>query len=706
MEFGKKTQVKDGEPLRGIQSKFQDLKNRIPALSNNTTIRYKLILSFLVPIVFIIILGLVSYHKAAEGLRSSYEYSTVKTIHMACKYLEFGLDSAEAVSVQYQNDDSIKKYLMGIDKDDIIKSNNTYKMILNSISAKEMTDVFISNISLLSDHVASVTTLSAVDKNICAGFYATEAGKMVENSINTVWLGRNEYLDEKLNVGAKDYSLRLVKKAMGSEALVVIDIDKNKTLELLSDIEFDQTGTIGIVTADGKEMIAGKDKNASGNTFIGTGFYEDAAASEAVSGAYYVDYQGKKGLFIYSKVAGVGAMICAVIPKSTIVNQADHIKRFTAIIVLIACVIAVLTGILISNGIDKTIKYIIAKIKKVSGGDLTIKLNTKRRDEFRVLMDEMNHAFLNTKDLVGQVKDLGEEVSEASVNVSDTSNKFVASTEDISHAMNEIEKGIVQQARDAEECLVQMDRLSNKIISLNENSHRISDIAEDTRKNIAGGTLATSRLNDQTKAAKEITADIVGEIESLAEKSESIDSITNVISTISSQINLLSLNASIEAARAGEYGKGFAVVAAEIRKLADQTRASVNDIKSIIKGIQENTRNTVLTAKKAENVMLGQDLAVKNTTDSYQNINASVDKLMINLHNITENVGNIEVLRTSTLGAIENISAVLEEIAASTNNVNQTSADQQRYIELLKRWSGDLSNNSGCLVQAIQRFTV
>ena len=142
------------------------------------------------------------------------------------------------------------------------------------------------------------------------------------------------------------------------------------------------------------------------------------------------------------------------------------------------------------------------------------------------------------------------------------------------------------------------------------------------------------------------------------------------------------------------------------RSLAEQSKTSVNDIKKIISSIQEDTTTAVETARKAEKVLTLQESAVKNTTDSYANINGSVEKLMVSLSSITDNVVNIEEARISTLGAIENISAVLEEIAASSNNVYQTAADQVASVESLNKSAMNLSSNSDHLVSEVQKFTV
>ncbi len=687
------------------RKKFGFLDKIFLAISHTATIRVKLIVSFIIPIAFIILLGIVSFNKAAVGIRGSYEKSTHQAIKMTDEYVMLGVKAVEAVSEQYLNDSSLLKYLMSSRNSDKTEKNNNFKLIKNQLLAKKSTDDFISDISILSDSVQSITTAASIDKNICAGFFETEAGKLINNSSRTLWLGSDEYLDQKLRVGSDKYAMRLVRFFAGRDSLMVIDLDIKTFKNILKNMEFDETGTISFITADGKEIFP-VDKTDTEPVFSDKEFYQKAVASKKSEGAFYVDVKGKENLFMYSKIGDTGAMICAIIPKSTILSKADSIKQITIFIVIIASLIAVLTGLFISIGIDKAIKTIIAKLKKAAEGDLTVDFTTKRKDEFRTLIDEINNTFGNMKELIAQVKELSSEVSEASSDVSKTSALFLRTSQDISTAMEEIEQGVIQQAKDAEECLHQMDNLSGKIMQMGENTSQIGKLAEGTKKSIQDGTVVTRVLNDQTKSTIEITKNIVNGIEDLAEKSMSINSIINVINDISNQTNLLSLNASIEAARAGEVGRGFAVVAGEIRNLAEQTKRQVNDIKNIIETIQDNTKGLVVTAKKAEDVMVLQSSAVKNTTDSYININGSVDNLMVHLKSIIEHVNNIEVARANTLGAIENISAVLEEVAASTNNVNQISNNQLQSVEALNQSAGDLDNNSEQLVHAVEKFTV
>ncbi len=704
---------------RNIIEKGKQLIHKLTDNKLFRTIRVRLIASFMVPVAFIILLGVVSFQQASSGITSSYEKSTSRALDMAGDYLSFGFDSIKATGNQYSNDAALKKFFVGFYDSDIIEKSSMLTDINNEFTAKKMTDKFIGDLFVLSDRYAPVSTLSTTNPDSYTGFLETEFGKNIkENKMKVMWIGSDAYLDENLSVGSDEYAMRMIRMIPGTNAILIIDVKMNAVEQVLKDLEFD--GILRMVTPDGKEIMpaadsAGKDKvkqapsdsnNEEDPIFTDEDFYKKAVNSEEMANSNLVKYKGEDYMFMYSKIGDTGAMICGLVPRATIVSQADSIKNTTIIVVIISILVAIGTAVLISSGIDKVIKSIIANLKIAAKGDLTVDFSTKRNDEFRILMEEIQNTFANMKNLIQQVKELSTEVSVSSENVTGTSKHFLKSTEEISVAMNEIESGVMQQAKDAEECLSQMDNLSKKIVLVSDNTKEISQIAESTKISVEQGTITTDDLNRQTIETTRIAADIIEEIQNLEKKSTSINKIINVINEIANQTNLLSLNASIEAARAGEAGKGFAVVASEIRALADQSKESVNNIKAIIDGIQKDTESAVNTARQAETVMRLQESAVKNTTESYRNINESVENLVVYLKQISENVDNIEEARVSTLGAIESISAVLEEIAASSNTVNQTATDQLTSVETLNKSADKLNNHASVLVDAVEKFKV
>ncbi|HPU62945.1 MAG TPA: methyl-accepting chemotaxis protein [Mobilitalea sp.] len=650
-----------------------------------------------------------SYNLASSGIISNYKKSTADSINMAAEYLRFGFDNVKSTSNQYASDTNLSKYLQN--RGDVVELMNVRNTTAKSISARITSDEFIKNIYIISSKTKPIiSTQVKISDNFFAEFTETETGQyMLNNPFKILWDGQDEYLDEKLQTNHDVYAIRLIRLIGNLDSVLIIEVKADTVKNILANLSFDTSGFLGLITPDGREIIDMSNKEASISDeviFTNQKFYQDAVASENVSGSYDVTYKGKPYLFIYSKIGDTGAMVCSLTPLSVINRQATNIRRTTFVIVVIACLIALLTAALLSTDIKNTISKINSALRKAAQGDLTIQFSTNRKDEFKALSKELQTTINNMKQLIQQVKDLSLEVSQSSSKVSKASEAFLKSSEDISRAMNEIEQGVNSQALEAEQCLLQMDTLSKKIEIVSESTKEIGQIAENTKQRVIEGTVVSDELNKQTSSTISITKGIISEIEKLAEKSSSINRIINVINDIANQTNLLSLNASIEASHAGEYGRGFAVVADEIRNLAEQSKSSVNDIKKIIDSILKDTKNLVETARNVENALKLQESAVKNTTDSYQEINESVEKLVVFLQEISDNVDSINATRATTLAAIENISAVLEEIAAASNNVSQTSDDQLRSVESLNEAAVRLDSYADNLAKEIQKFVV
>jgi methyl-accepting chemotaxis protein len=282
----------------------------------------------------------------------------------------------------------------------------------------------------------------------------------------------------------------------------------------------------------------------------------------------------------------------------------------------------------------------------------------------------------------------------------------LGSTKDISLAIDEIEKGVVQQANDTEQCLFQMSDLSNKINHVYENTYEIEQIAKETKIIVGEGIVTMEELNSKSSATTDITHVVINEIEELEVQSRSISNFVGVINDIASQTNLLSLNASIEAARAGDAGRGFAVVAEEIRKLADQSVNASNQIKSIVSTIQNKTKGTVVSAKQAKDIVESQMQSLAKTISTFENINEHVGSLVNNLNNIAEGVKGIESAKDETLDAIRNISAVSQQTATSSEEVSATANNQIASVEYLSQSAAELAEDSKKLEEAIQIFQI
>ena len=361
---------------------------------------------------------------------------------------------------------------------------------------------------------------------------------------------------------------------------------------------------------------------------------------------------------------------------------------------------------MIASYVSRTINYLAKQLKKVAEGDLSIEINLKQKDEFMLLAQDITSMVTNMKNLIQKIKLIGEEVYISADQVTYSSKTFVNSASDIKTSITEIESGVTQLDQNSADCLGLMDELSHKIALVNDNSKEIGNISATAVQTIGDGILTMNTLTEKSKSTTQITGQVIDTIRLLEEKSRSIGQILNVINEIAQQTNLLSLNASIESARAGSYGAGFAVVAEEIRKLADQSLHSADRIRIIIKEIEECTTEAVKTAKDAENAVKQQEEAVSDTTTSFRDLEKQIRKLSSELDSILKNVQNMERARSSTLEAVESISAISEETTACSITVSESAEKQLGAVTHLEQAATQLLSRAKDLDKSINLFKI
>ncbi len=669
-------------------------------------IAIRLIISFIIPVVLIIMLGVVSYQKASSAIIGSFKNSSIQAIKVTGDYIENGLDSISATALQYTENKNLSNYNAGKYQNDMKTQEAAKQDVTKSIKTKAVSDDFIENIHILSETMGIITTTGKTDQELYQKFIESDSGIKTKEKFSSVyWIGANDLIDERLSIEKSSYAVRLVQGFYNSKSCIIIDVSSKKIGEILEEVDFIKGSIVGFITNDGRELVLSGNENQSDGIFTSEEFYKTSVQDEKDNSSVNVTWKGQDYLYLYTKM-DTGAMICSLIPKSALTKQVSEIKNITMITVIFACIIAIGIGIVISAGIQRAIYDIIKELQKVSEGDLTVKLKVKRNDEFLILSYGINDMIRKMRDLIEKVKLQSNSVTASSVQVNQSSNIFSEATKEITNSIVEIQQGVVQQAEDAESCLAEMDNLSNKIGEVNQKTNEISNIAAGAKESITHGMNSVKELSDKAKSTSDITTQIIIMIKELEEKARSISKIVRTINTIAEETNLLSLNASIESARAGEYGRGFSVVADQIRKLADQSVFSVQEIDGLIKEIQKKTEDAVCMAKEVENVVADQEDAVVNTEKSFAVMNDQVEKLVNNVDLIVDNVHKIEKTKITALAAIENISAVSQQTAAGAQSVNEVTTHQLTAVDRLNILSRELDENAKGLEVIIEQFRV
>lgn len=384
----------------------------------------------------------------------------------------------------------------------------------------------------------------------------------------------------------------------------------------------------------------------------------------------------------------------------------NQIKIFMITSILLAFIIAIAIGLIISTTIKKQIQKALNIAEKIGDGDLTIELNFHSNDEIGMLIQALNKAIHNLRILISKILDSTSELSSNSEELS-------ATTEEINSKMeivNESTKQISEASEDLSSTIQKLSASSEKISSSAMSLSNMANDSDDSSKQIRNrAAQIKEKGNSSMKSSENIytekQADILNAIE-LGKVVKEVKIMSETIASISEQTNLLALNAAIEAARAGDAGKGFAVVAEEVRKLAEESSESVTKIQSVI-GDVENAFSYI--SNNANDILNYLSTDVKEDYKLLINTGIQYEKDALLVNNISENISTASKTMTSAIkevvNAMQNASATAQETSASSmeiqNNVSDTST-AIRQISKAAESQAALAENLNLLVKTFK----
>lgn len=682
----------------------------------NLNIKIQLLVGFLVPIFFVILVGVISSRQAEAGMISNFEESASSSIETQMQYLDFGMSMVSAEAMQMRLDTELQSLVNGLFKKDLSKASSIYRKNSSSIKVRQRSNELIHAIYIIPKSGSKVmSTLESSDQST-DGYYedwsVTEEGQKVifEKNVadwlgkTTSWIGQHPEMDKMTGYKPEDYAISYMSAFPNRAAVFVVDISKEAIRKSLSKVDTSDGSILGFITADGSELVIKDEKVTEEFIFFEQDFFQNCLASEELEGTEYVTYDGQEYFFTFAKSEKTGVVLGYLVPVRHVTKGAEAIKSITVVLVIIACIVAVAIGLFISLNISASMAGIIKRLKKAAEGDLTVHLKTKGKSEFSILSQYIMNVITNMKGLIQQVEGIAMLVKNAAGGVEEISARIEESSQGIEVTLAEIDKGVSLQASDAQDCLTQMDSLSRKIEEIGSSVDQAASGSEVTKEIVEKSINTMEALSGKTKATIEITDRVKADIEELEKKSRVIGEFVNTINDIAEETNLLSLNASIEAARAGEAGRGFAVVAEAIRKLADGSSQAASEINKVVEEIVNQTKGTVSTAAEAGEIVGEQALLVSHTKEDFKKMAECTEQMLISVRKISEDVISIDAQRKDTLDAVSSISAVSEQTATASSEVYNISQKQMDVVEALKKASTELKEKMAELEEALDLF--
>ncbi len=689
-----------------------------------TSIRTKLILGFMITIIPIVLLGSISYNNAYNSIKDAATNASFETLKQINKNIESTLSKYEEISTQIMYNGILQNYFT--------KKSDSDDMTPEESELFQKTESFIKEYLSANSSIASITLFLENNKFISNKAITQEAYESILNSTlmssakelngKSFWVGRHDELDQHLPDDKTSYSLSLVRLLIDTSTgngrgLMILDLKENFVESMLKGINLGENSELHLISSDERdiaykitdegtsELIDTDDKNKITDTM----FYSRITGAQE-AGTFIDTFNDEEYMILHTSISTVygktGYTLVGLVPTSNFRESAANIGKVTIIFTLVAIGFALVIGLLLAFNISKAVNRILNLTKKVAAGDLTVKIETKSKDELGVLTKSINSMIESMQTLISNAADTALTVIESARTVAATTEQISRVSHEVTKTVQEIAEGSSTQASDSEQGVSKMSELALRINAVTDYANSINVKSDETIRLSEEGFESVVDLERKAKETTRITQTIIADAQELNVHSKSIGEIVKVMSNIAEQTNLLSLNAAIEAARAGTAGMGFGVVADEIRKLAEQSASALDDIGTIVRNTQDQTKRVVESAEASENILKSHNIALEHTLAVFKKISDSMVELANTVSDITGGVEDMNSYKDSTISAIQNISAVSQEIAAATEEVSASTEEQLSAIEELSMYAKQLDDTANNLNKSIKLFKI
>lgn len=358
-------------------------------------------------------------------------------------------------------------------------------------------------------------------------------------------------------------------------------------------------------------------------------------------------------------------------------DRAQAAANFNLIVALLAALLlSVGLGFYHAQAINKAIQKLVEGANAIKDGDLTRVVTVSSQDELGELATTFNKMSKGIKQIVNQVAEATEVLAATSQELSATSEEAASASEEIAKTIAELAAGASTQAKSIDETSTVIEQLSAATQQVSANTENVSQSTSKVSEAAKDGLEQIENAVQKIEDIKTVSGKTSEVINALGEQSKEIGNIVDVIKGIADQTNLLALNAAIEAARAGEQGRGFAVVAEEVRKLAEQSASSAEQIAGLINSIQKDTNLAVTVMEDGNAGVLQGVEAVTAASVAFKTIVTEIEQVVDQILQVSAASEQMASGSNEAVQSITSVAAIAEETAASTEQVSAATEEQ------------------------------
>lgn len=374
----------------------------------------------------------------------------------------------------------------------------------------------------------------------------------------------------------------------------------------------------------------------------------------------------------------------------------------SAIVVLLAIIICFILGRRLMSPLVKVSTI----IEEIANGDINADFGMVKEtnDEIGLIIEKMKELTQSLGNIVGKIRNSSDTMSANSYELNDTSSQTLAANNEISKAVEDVAEGSTGMASSISKINENLEEMSRETKDINESVNEI-------RNQTAAVQDSSKIMNDKIKSMQNSSQKMDDGISAISKRIETVnttvDKVSNIVSVIeeiSSETNLLSLNASIEAARAGDAGKGFAVVAQEIRVLSDNTNTELENIKQIISSLVEECRYCVQASSIIVEDNAKQKEEIKAVLEEFSALDEQIQKTAEKADEIEELVTAMIELNDDITKSSNSLTDVSAANAAATEEMNANIEELNAMMHGVSEMAEHMNNESDGLKEALSFF--
>ena len=414
------------------------------------SIRLKLIASFLLLIIPIVILGVESHRLASRKIEDITRDSTIQTMIQTEKYLDQLFSQVDTIASQLFSNPLVQDYFsprtqtMGEFEEYLLKNEAS-----SALAATVYGVDLVSSISVLTDSTSSLTTSAALDPRKIDWAEIKETA-WYDEAMNTrgrgIWVDDHSEID---NVGdgsqvTIEYSFSYIRQFSHVDTgrnlgVIVIDISQKAIEDLLSGIQLGESGEIHLITPQGNDITPPREGEENGiqPRLTRQAFFSQIQEDSEANNYIYADYKESEHLVMYNKVKDTGFILAGLISRAELLEETSNTGIYNNLSHY-CWIYSLVLGLIISSNMGRTISRLVNAAGQAAYGDLTVEPVSKRKDELGILTASIRSMIGNTRHLIEQASMISQKVSSTSSTVAATSEEVSASSSEITRAIQEI----------------------------------------------------------------------------------------------------------------------------------------------------------------------------------------------------------------------------------------------------------------------------